>query len=431
MRVAVHRRQPGQDTGPHRFQGVCGGREYGSESGQGVQVVPLPPPEPVRLGQAERSAPRGHADHRGQAPHLRPVVVEDRQQVRVVGRGRQAGLLGEFPHRCHRKGLAGLDASARQLPHAGRRPAEQYATGAVGDHRAHPDHRLRLRPALLRHAVGTGRAAQHEDRQALRVEPRHLRPPLGQQAQLLLVQRDVPPLLRSARHHRRDHHQRTARPQPHTEAVQNPGPVVQERDHQAQRDQVVAVLVQRCRIIVLDVQAQPPHPLGARPFRSGAGQGALGEVDRIDGVAEFGEGDGEFAGSTAQIQSPPAVRRGRVPGDQIPFGAAQRPESATVVVVLGPCGAVVCHGSLLVSGVYGGSPAGDGTAGRQGRAAGAVAKSDPWNTPGRRPCFRHRRCQSRDSRMSGPSEIVATTTVTKGTPNEPHCSRPTGPPHGA
>lgn len=350
MRVGVHRRQAGQDAGPHRFQRVGGRCEEGSEHREGVQVVPLPPPEPVRFGQAEPSAPRADAHHCGQAPDVRPVVMEDGQQVGVADVGRQAGLLGQLPHRCRLEGLSGLDAPAGQLPHAPPRPAEQHAPGAVGDHRTHPDNGLRLRSALLHRGAVPGGAAQHEDRQALRLEPLHLRPPLRQQADLLLVQRDMAPLLRRGRQDGGDHHQRAARSQACSEGVQDSGAVVQEGEHQAQGDQVVAVVAQLCRIVVLDVQAQPPHPLGARALLLGTGQCAHGEVDRIHGVAEFGEEDGEFACAAAQLQSTPTVRGGRVPGEQISLRVVEATEASIVVVVLGPVGSVVCHGALLVSG---------------------------------------------------------------------------------
>ncbi|MER6617772.1 hypothetical protein [Streptomyces xantholiticus] len=48
--------------------------------------------------------------------------------------------------------------------------------------------------------------------------------------------------------------------QPSSQAAQDTGAVMDERDGEPHGDQVVAVLVQADEVVVLDVQAPPAHP---------------------------------------------------------------------------------------------------------------------------------------------------------------------------
>lgn len=190
----------------------------------------------------------------------------------------QTGLLRQLPYDGSLCGLARLDTATGQLPHAPDGTAQKDVSGGVGDHGRSAHDRLRGRPALIHRGERPARPSQHQHRQALRVEPRRLLETVRDLADLVLVQGDMPTLLRGVVHDRRDDDDRTALTQPRSQSAQDARSRLDERSTQTQGDQVVAAFFPRGRAgqrVMFDVQAQPAHPsrLGAP---HGSGRGHLG-----------------------------------------------------------------------------------------------------------------------------------------------------------
>lgn len=312
-----------------------------------AELVELPAHEAVGLGQTDLAAPADDPDHRGDAAHVGAVVVEHGDDMSVLHARRQSGLLRQFPHGGRRDGFAGLDAATRHLPHALRRAAQQHPAERVGDDHRGTGNGLRLGPPLLLHAERAGRPAQHQHRQVLRVEPLDVLEPAGQRREFALVQRDVAPVLGGVLHDRRDDDEHPALAQPRRQSAQDTGPIANERDGQAQHDQVVPVLGEVGQVVMFDVQAQPTHPLHPNVFRAGPRERALGEVDAVDGVPEGGEVLGHLPGAAADVQRAPALRCRHVLDDQALLPVPEPPEVLPAVVVLGPVGPGDSHRSLL------------------------------------------------------------------------------------
>ncbi|GAA2348465.1 hypothetical protein SVIO_037670 [Streptomyces violaceusniger] len=88
----------------------------------------------------------------------------------------------------------------------------------------------------------------------------------------------------------------------------------QEGIHEPEGDHVVAVGVQWCPVLELDVQAQPP---GGMPVLGGClGEGVVGPVDGVDVVAERGQMGCELSDPAPDIESLAVDRGGKVRGKQ-------------------------------------------------------------------------------------------------------------------
>lgn len=118
--------------------------------------------------------------------------------------------------------------------------------------------------------------------------------------------------------------------------MHHPLTVADEGVHQAQGDQVVAVVAQLGRVVVGDVQAQPAQAHRVRPLGPCPGQSAVGEVDGIDEVAEFAQAGGEFSGSATHVQRPPVGRRGNVLGQQGLLGLTDPAKASVLRIVALP-----------------------------------------------------------------------------------------------
>ncbi len=209
VRVGVRGWRVREHAGPDGVQGLRGGGEDPVEVGQGVRGVPLPPGERVGLAAGDRAGVRGDADHGGQAGDAVGVVPEQCQHVGAGRVGDQAGLLGQFTYRRPLERLGAFGASAGQFPHAADGTAQQDPAVRVGHHRAGADHRVPGGLVFFHHRdpVEAWTAQDHQG-EPVRVEALGLFPSGAQQADLVLVQGDVPLLGRGVRGERGDHDER-------------------------------------------------------------------------------------------------------------------------------------------------------------------------------------------------------------------------------
>ncbi|MFC5229804.1 hypothetical protein ACFPN6_35740 [Streptomyces fimbriatus] len=125
--------------------------------------------------------------------------------------------------------------------------------------------------------------------------------------------------------------------------TQGTGAISDEDDAEAEEDQAVAVHGKAGRIVVLDGPAQPAHPLRLGVLRARTREGALGEVDAIDGVAEQRQEGDHLTGTAADIQRPASHGHRCVLDEQAFLLVPEPPEVAAGGVVLGPVGPGVSH----------------------------------------------------------------------------------------
>lgn len=334
----MDRGQARDDAGPDRVQGLGGRGEDGPDAGEGVQVVELGSFEEVRFRVGEGAGERGDAYDRGQPGHAVAVVGKHRHHVRVRGRGDQPALLLQLTDGSRGEILRSGRLAAREFPHPSGGPGEEDASGLVGDDGEGAGQRVSGRLPLL-HCRGRGGAgaAQDQDGEPFRVQLLCLLPALGQNADLALVEGDVPPLLGGVLRGGGDDHEGAFGPQALAQLVQDAASPRDERHDEAQGDQVVPVGVQIDRVTVLDVQPNPAHTLHARVLLPGVVERAVGEVGGVHRVAEGRQVDRELTLPGAHIESPAAFLWSRdMLGEKSPLDVTEKPEPLPLRVVLLP-----------------------------------------------------------------------------------------------